>query len=41
MDELKGAFDRQYYKISRAFVDGQPVGNLTGTTSSTTSRCTG
>ena len=30
MDELKGAIDRQYYKISRAFVDGQPVGNLTG-----------
>ena len=30
-----------YYKISRAFVDGEPVGNLTGTTSSTTSRCTG
>jgi hypothetical protein len=30
MDEVKGAFDRQYYKISRAFVDGQPVGNLTG-----------
>ena len=25
----------------RAFVDGEPVGNLTGTTSSTTSRCTG
>jgi hypothetical protein len=25
-----------YYKISRAFVDGKPVGNLTDT-----SRCTG
>jgi hypothetical protein len=30
-----------YYKISRAFVDGQPSGNSPGTTSSTTSRCTG
>ena len=30
-----------YYKISRAFVDGEPVGNLTRDTSSTTSRCTG
>jgi hypothetical protein len=30
-----------YYKISHAFVDGEPTGNLTGTTSSTTSRCTG
>jgi hypothetical protein len=29
------------YKISRAFVDEQPVSNLTRTTSSTTSRCTG
>jgi hypothetical protein len=30
-----------YYKISRAFVDGQPSGVSPGTTSSTTSRCTG
>ena len=30
-----------YYKISRAFVDGEPVGNLTRERSSTTSRCTG
>ena len=30
-----------YYKISRAFVDGQPTGGSPGTTSSTTSRCTG
>jgi hypothetical protein len=30
-----------YYKISRAFVDGKPVGNLTRETTSTTSRCTG
>ena len=30
-----------YYKIASAFVDGQPAGNLTATTSSTTSRCTG
>ena len=31
-----------YYKISRAFVDGEPAGNLTRETgSSTTSRCTG
>ena len=30
-----------YYKISRAFVDGGPVGNLTRAPSSTTSRCTG
>jgi hypothetical protein len=30
-----------YYKISRAFVDGEPSGNLTRDTSSTTSRCTG
>ena len=30
-----------YYKISRAFVGGEPVGNLTGSASSTTSRCTG
>ena len=30
-----------YYKISRAFVDGEPVGNLTRTPFSTTSRCTG
>jgi hypothetical protein len=29
-----------YYKISRAFVDGEPAGNLTRDTSSTTSRCT-
>jgi len=30
-----------YEKISRAFVDGEPVGISPGTTSSTTSRCTG
>ena len=30
-----------YYKFAGAFVDGKPTGNLTGTTSSTTSRCTG
>ena len=30
-----------YYKISRAFVDGEPVGNLTRDHISTTSRCTG
>ncbi len=30
-----------YYKISRAFVDGEPVGSSPGTASSTTSRCTG
>ena len=30
-----------YHKISGAFVDGKPTGNLTRTTSSTTSRCTG
>ena len=30
-----------YYKISRAFLDGQPSGHLTRDTSSTTSRCTG
>jgi pimeloyl-ACP methyl ester carboxylesterase len=30
-----------YYKISRAFVDGQPSGHLTRATFSTTSRCTG
>jgi hypothetical protein len=30
-----------YYKISGAFVDSEPAGNLTRTTSSTTSRCTG
>ena len=30
-----------YYKISRAFVDGEPVGNLTRDNISTTSRCTG
>ena len=30
-----------YYKISRAFVDGEPAGHLTRETSSTTSRCTG
>src|SRR5207247_5177089 len=29
-----------YYKISHAFVDGEPAGNLTRTTSSTTSRRT-
>ena len=27
-----------YYKISRAFLDGQPSGGLTGITFSTTSR---
>ena len=31
----------QLRKIARAFVDGQPVGNSPGTTSSTTSRSTG
>jgi hypothetical protein len=30
-----------YYKISRAFVDGEAAGNLTRDPSSTTSRCTG
>jgi hypothetical protein len=30
-----------YYKISRAFVDGQPAATSPGTTSSTTSRFTG
>jgi pimeloyl-ACP methyl ester carboxylesterase len=30
-----------YYKISRAFVDGQPSGGSPGTTYSTTSPCTG
>ena len=30
-----------YYKIASAFVDGKASGNLTETTSSTTSRCTG
>jgi len=33
MDELKGAFDRQYYKISRAFVDGSLSATSPGTTS--------
>ena len=30
-----------YYKMAGAFVDGKPTGNLPGTTSSTTSPCTG
>ena len=30
-----------YVKISEAFVNKEPTGNLTATTSSTTSRCTG
>ena len=30
-----------YYKISRAFVDGEPRGPSPGTASSTTSPCTG
>ena len=30
-----------YLKIARGFVDGQPSGNLTGNTSSTTSPCIG
>jgi hypothetical protein len=30
-----------YYKIARAFVDGQPSATSPGTTSSTTSRPTG
>ena len=30
-----------YYKISRAFLDGQPSGHLTRDNISTTSRCTG
>ena len=30
-----------YYKIARAFVDGSRLATSPGTTSSTTSRCTG